>query len=77
VSADAPRLPLEPLVQRYGSVSALARTLGLHTTQAARWREPGVPVAWADRAAVYLGLHPVEVWPEWYELTGTLTTEAA
>jgi hypothetical protein len=57
---------VQPLIERYGSFSALARSLGLECTQTSRWRDRGVPVDWADRAAVYLGLHPVEVWPDWY-----------
>jgi hypothetical protein len=71
------RLPVEPIVRRYGSFSALARTLGLHCAQAARWSDRGIPVEWADRAAVYIGLHPVEVWPEWYDLPIEAVQEAA
>jgi hypothetical protein len=71
------RLPVEPIVRRYKSFSALARSLGLECSQTTRWRDRGVPVEWADRAAVYLGLHPVQVWPEWYDLPVEHMAEAS
>lgn len=64
-----PRLPLEPLVARHGGVSGLARALGRDRAQVGRWRRQGVTLLSADRIAVALGLHPVEVWPDWYSLT--------
>jgi transposase-like protein len=64
----SPRLSLEPLVQRYGSVSALARALGCDRVQVSRWRKHGMALDTADRVAVAVGHHPWEVWPEWYEL---------
>jgi hypothetical protein len=70
------RLPLEPLVRRYGTVCGLARALGVHRTQASRWRAMGVPLDTADRLAVAVGLHPCEVWPEWHSL-GSEGAEAA
>jgi hypothetical protein len=66
VRAVQPRLPLEPLVARHGGVSGLARALGCNTGQVGKWRQRGVTLLSADRIAVALGLHPVEVWPEWY-----------
>lgn len=71
------RLPIEPIVRRYGSFSAMARTLGLECTQVVRWRDRGIPVEWADRAAVFLGLHPVEVWADWYSLPQEPLDQAA
>jgi hypothetical protein len=67
VSAQ-PRLSLEPLVRSHGGVSGLARALGRDRTQVSAWRSRGVTVAMADNVAVAVGLHPVEVWPEWYSL---------
>ncbi|MBW3536188.1 MAG: hypothetical protein KY395_00270 [Actinobacteria bacterium] len=65
----AARLSLEPLVARYGSVSGLARALRRDRVQVSKWRRDGLPMASADRIAVALGMHPVEVWPDWYEAT--------
>jgi hypothetical protein len=67
--ARQPRVSLEPLVQRYGNVSVLARALGIDRAQVARWRGHGLPVGSADRVAVAVGCHPAEVWPEWYAVT--------
>jgi lambda repressor-like predicted transcriptional regulator len=63
------RLSLEPLVRRYGSVSGLARALGRDRAQLAKWRRDGLPIMSADRLAVAVGMHPVELWPDWYEVT--------
>lgn len=62
------RLSLEPLVARYGTVSGLARALGVPRTQASHWRHHGVPLDTADRLAVSVGLHPCEVWEDWFAL---------
>jgi hypothetical protein len=65
----SPRLSVEPLVVMYGSVSCLARALDRDRAQVQRWRRDGVPLPSADRIAVAVGLHPVEVWPDWYVVT--------
>lgn len=60
--------PLELLVS--GSCGlATARALGVHPRQVYRWRAGGVTWAQADELAVAVGLHPAEVWPEWWEHT--------
>lgn len=74
--AVSPRVSLEPLVQRYGDVSTLARALGRQRTLVARWRSGGLPLDSADGVAIALGLHPVEVWPDWYALTGEVPEAA-
>lgn len=71
-----PRLPLEPLVARFGGVSGLARALGRDRAQVGKWRQRGVTLDTADRIAVAVGLHPCEVWPEWHSL-GEEGAEAA
>jgi lambda repressor-like predicted transcriptional regulator len=76
-AARQPRLPLEPLVQRCGSASALARATGIERTQLARWRRDGVPLDSADRVAIAVGRHPAEVWPDWYIVTALLDGQAA
>lgn len=64
----SPRLPLAPLVERYGSVSALARALGRDRIVVSKWNTHGLPAVSADTVAVAVGFHPVEVWPDWYEV---------
>lgn len=43
----------------------MARVAGVDTTQLYRWRHYGLDVDQADRLAVALGLHPLNVWPDW------------
>jgi hypothetical protein len=65
----SPRLPLEPLVRMYGSIGNLAAAVGRERTAVGKWSERGLTPLWADRVAVALGMHPTEVWPEWYAVT--------
>jgi len=69
VRPASPRLSLEPLVSMYGSVSCLAQALGRQRAQVQKWRRDGVPLCSADRLAVAVGCHPVEIWPEWYDVS--------
>ena len=46
----------------------LAAALGSDTATLYRYRNQGVPVFTADRLAVKLGMHPCQVWPDWYEI---------
>lgn len=68
MSGRQPRLPLDPLVRMYGTVSQLATALNRHRTQVSEWHVNGIPIVSADRVAVSLGMHPIEVWPNWYEV---------
>ena len=64
------RFPLEPLRVAAGcaTLRALAARLGgLHVSNAHRQAHIGLSPIGADRAAMQLGLHPGEVWPEWWE----------
>ncbi len=48
----------------------LAVALGTSRQQVRRWQAGGrLQEETADRAAVALGLHPVMIWPEWWEAT--------
>lgn len=61
----AHRYPLEALVRASGlSEAALARKVGLSGTTLKQARERGLLEAAADRYAVRVALHPLEVWPE-------------
>jgi hypothetical protein len=68
VRRASPRLPLAPLVERYGSVSALARALGRERITVSKWNTRGLPAVSADEVAVAVGLHPVEVWPDFHDV---------
>lgn len=46
------------------SADELASTVGVTAKSWRRWRHAGVPVYSADRAAVALGTHPGELWPD-------------
>lgn len=63
------RLPFAALAAAAGglSTSELARRAGRHPRQMQRYAADGVPERVADALAVACGLHPGEVWPEWFE----------
>jgi lambda repressor-like predicted transcriptional regulator len=66
---SARRYPLEPLAAAAGvSVAALGRLLGVSGSTWKLARDRGVLERVADRYAVKLGLHPLEVWPEMFDL---------
>lgn len=46
--------------------SLIANMLGVDVNSIHRWKAWGVPYYSADRAATRLGLHPLEIWPDFY-----------
>ena len=57
--------------QHHGRVSGarLAGLLGVKPATVRMWRQRGgIPLYSADRAAVALGVHPCELWPDWWDL---------
>ena len=44
----------------------MAETLDVSRRNLIRWKFKGLPEIAADRAAVSLGMHPSELWPEWW-----------
>lgn len=48
---------------------AMARRLGTSAKQLYRWLRYGVTHDQADELAVALGLHPLNVWPDWQAVT--------
>ena len=52
-----------------GAISAPAVRLGISHQQVLRWERSGLSAWQADAIACLLGLHPVELWPDWYEHT--------
>lgn len=62
------RFDLAPLLERLGLATPLAAIRALHISGATfrRLRNEGLSVNQADRLACRAGLHPGEVWPEWW-----------
>lgn len=61
--------PVERQLTLAGLTTAtqIAECLGTTTRTFYRWRELGLSPATADAVARHLGLHPVLVWPDWFE----------
>jgi hypothetical protein len=56
-----------------GSVSAMARAVGVPDRTVYRWREHGLPLDEADEVAIRCDAHPGELWPEeWWAQEGDL-----
>jgi len=75
-------LPVEPLerlllaqrtdqeeLDRAGAPAVLARLTGFTRKSWHRWQADGIPPVFADQVAVSLGLHPVLIWSDWYEVS--------
>jgi hypothetical protein len=63
-------VPYEPIASMFGPVSdhAIAKRLGVNRTTVGHWRRSGqVPLGTADRVACELGLHPLNLWPDYNE----------
>ena len=62
------RVSIDPLLSLVGGSSPrVALRLGVDQRTILRWRTEGVSELQADRAAIALGFHPYEVWPELVE----------
>lgn len=65
-------LPVAPLLEHCRAHEMdqgdLAELAGTTVRAVQRWRHRGVPWSIADRAAIRLGLHPAELWPDWWTL---------
>ena len=63
----APRFPIDPAVEIAGSLRTIAKLLG-QPGNTGILRDPrGVTVGNADRIAIALGVHPVELWPNFHD----------
>jgi hypothetical protein len=71
------RTPAEPRVFNFAmleaaggaeSMNALARMLDVDRQRIYRWRRDGLTATEADHMAVCLGLHPGDIWPQWWDL---------
>lgn len=61
------RWPVEPLFQaaQADTVLALAMFTGFTARTVHRWIHNGISDAHADEAAIALGLHPMNIWPDY------------
>jgi hypothetical protein len=75
---SGPKLPFAPLEQALGplSVAALARELDVLPRYIYRYRARGVSVQLADQLATTAGLHPSDVWTEWWTIDDQATEDA-
>lgn len=63
------RFPVEPLLERADcpNLVQLAHRLGVHRQQVAQYRSRGLSERQADRVAIALGFHPIEIWPDYWD----------
>jgi hypothetical protein len=61
------RWPVEPLFRAAGTDKflELAMFTGFSARTVHRWIHNGIPDAHADEAAIALGLHPIDIWPNY------------
>jgi len=67
---DMPRLPFDVFeaAADQPSMLALSRATGKATRALYDYRLKGVPLFMADRLAVKIGMHPAEIWVDWYQV---------
>jgi hypothetical protein len=49
------------------SAAVVALAAGVTKRTVVRWRAGGLDERSADHAAIALGVHPCELWPEWWD----------
>ena len=72
---DGRRFPLQPLLERSGaeSIAGFARRIGVPRAVIQAAVQRGLNERNADRYAVAAGLHPGEVWPDYFGVAPTPT----
>lgn len=60
--------PINRSVTRITMAGQVAQVVGVHRMQSYRWERFGLTIDAADDAANRLGMHPSELWPEWWEV---------
>ena len=65
----APRYSADPIFSLVGDTGLrkFSRLTGVSESGMKNWRKVGLTSLAADRAAVALGLHPVSLWPTWFD----------
>jgi len=63
------RWPLAPLLDAAGHppITVLASRVGVAARTVWRWRHNGLTDQQADRAAIALGYHPLNIWTDWHQ----------
>jgi len=56
----------DPTPQPQGT-AAIAEAAGVTVRRVRFWKEHGLSEQHADEAACTIGLHPCEIWPEWFD----------
>ena len=61
--------PIQPLLDAAGTDQfvELGYLTGFAARTVHRWKETGIPDRNADKAACALGLHPYNIWPNWFD----------
>lgn len=64
-------LSIGPLLDKFADLGELddkqlGIRLGVGRSTVLRWRREGLPLRIADRVAIHLGMHPVEIWGNAY-----------
>jgi lambda repressor-like predicted transcriptional regulator len=60
------RFSLDPVLRRFGTVGEAADHLGVSVRSLYRWMKDGLSWQRADEVAVRLGVHPANIWPDWF-----------
>jgi hypothetical protein len=68
------RFGLAPLQDALGhpTHAMIAELAGVKRATVAQWTQRGLSAFQADRVAVAVGMHPAEVWADWWDATGSL-----
>lgn len=63
------RWPTQPVtaLQPTWTSAQWAKAAGCSTRNWNRWEAKGLPDDASDRVAVYIGMHPVQIWPDWLD----------
>lgn len=75
VVLEAQTKPMVELEEGRIPPHAVAELCGTNRTQVHRWNLYGLTYYSADRVATHLGVHPLEIWPNFYDLDSAIDQE--
>jgi hypothetical protein len=64
------------LCRAHGDIASVAVKLGLDRQQIYRYLQQGLGVYVADAVAIRLGRHPVNIWANWFDISGEIQVAA-